>query len=115
MTENPGRSSAQPDAPDMRRKCVENAAQNLSPRRPVSDIHCVMVKPSNTDLSLILELGEGQRTEFKERPARLDRELVAFANAAGGSIFLGVDDRGRVVGIVVERRAGCATRYARSG
>lgn len=42
-----------------------------------------------TELPLILAEGEGQKVEFKESPGRLDRELVAFANAVGGSIFLG--------------------------
>jgi len=58
-----------------------------------------MSAASGPDLSLLLAEGEGQRIEFKERLSRLDRELVAFANAAGGAVFLGVDDQGRVVGI----------------
>lgn len=48
-------------------------------------------------LSLILAEKEGQKVEFKEAPGRLDREMVAFANATGGSIFLGVDDDGQIV------------------
>ena len=36
------------------------------------------------ELSIILQEGEGYRTEFKERMANLDREMVAFANASGG-------------------------------
>lgn len=57
------------------------------------------MKPNQTEqLSLILAEGEGQKVEFKEALGRLDREMVAFANATGGSIFLGVDDDGQVVG-----------------
>lgn len=42
--------------------------------------------------------GEGQRIEFKEGFSRLDRELVAFANASGGSVFIGISDNGVVRG-----------------
>jgi predicted HTH transcriptional regulator len=34
------------------------------------------------ELRQILEEGEGQRIEFKESLANLDKELVAFANAS---------------------------------
>ena len=35
-----------------------------------------------TDPELIIAEGEGKKVEFKERANRLDREMVAFANAA---------------------------------
>jgi len=50
-------------------------------------------------LKLILEEGEGLKAEFKERLSKIDREIVAMANAAGGSIFLGVNDSGQIIGI----------------
>jgi ATP-dependent DNA helicase RecG len=50
-------------------------------------------------LQLKLLEGEGYRVEFKEKPAHLDREIVAFANAAGGEIYLGIDDDGKIKGI----------------
>lgn len=50
-------------------------------------------------LQLVLQEGEGQTIEFKAGPAKLDREMVAFANALGGSIFLGIDDHNKIVGI----------------
>lgn len=53
----------------------------------------------NNKLALIVGQGEGQKVEFKEKPNRLDREIVAFANASGGSIFLGVNDSGKISGI----------------
>ena len=53
----------------------------------------------DTDLELIIAEGEGQRIEIKERLSRLDRELVAFANASGGRVFLGIADDGQISGI----------------
>lgn len=53
-------------------------------------------------LHLKLLEGEGYRVEFKENLAsNLDREIVAFANAAGGEIYLGVNDAGEVKGIEI--------------
>ena len=46
--------------------------------------------------------GEGQYVEFKLRvpePARLAKEVVAFANSNGGRVFIGVDDDGSIVGV----------------
>jgi len=50
------------------------------------------------ELELILEEGEGYRIEFKESLAGLDKEMVAFANASGGRIFLGINDSNEIVG-----------------
>ncbi len=50
-------------------------------------------------LKAVLSEGEGQKIEFKESIAHLDREIVAFANASGGSIFLGIGDAGKITGI----------------
>lgn len=50
-------------------------------------------------LELICSEGEGQFVEFKGKPAQLDREIVAFANAQGGYIFIGIQDNGTIVGI----------------
>ena len=54
-----------------------------------------------TDLSLIVAEGEGQTVEFKERVSHLDREMVAFANASGGAIFVGIADSGKIHGIEI--------------
>ena len=51
------------------------------------------------ELELILEEGEGYLIEFKEKPAQIDREMVAFANGSGGRIFIGISDSGRIKGI----------------
>ena len=46
------------------------------------------------ELKFILQQGEGQHIEFKESfDKSLAKEIVAFANAMGGRIFLGVDDK----------------------
>ncbi len=52
-------------------------------------------------LDLIIAEGEGQTVEFKERLTRMDREMVAFANASGGSIFVGISDNGDIVGVEI--------------
>ncbi|MBT3417076.1 ATP-binding protein [Candidatus Woesearchaeota archaeon] len=44
------------------------------------------------ELNFILQEGEGQYIEFKEKLSGLDKEIVAFANSSGGKIFLGVDE-----------------------
>jgi len=54
------------------------------------------------DLKRYVSLGEGIHTEFKRRvprPERIAKEAIAFANASGGRIFLGVDDDGTIVGL----------------
>lgn len=50
---------------------------------------------------LLLQEGESYKVEFKERLANLDREIVAFANSAGGSIFLGISDDNQIKGIEI--------------
>ena len=51
------------------------------------------------ELALILEQGEGYTLEFKSSVnSDLPKELVAFANASGGRIFIGVNDRNQIVG-----------------
>lgn len=42
----------------------------------------------------LLAEGEGYRQEFKEGVAKLDRAFVAFANAGGGTVYLGIRDNG---------------------
>ena len=56
-------------------------------------------KTTDEELSLILEEGEGYTLEFKRGiNSDLPKELVAFANASGGRILIGVDDQNQVVG-----------------
>lgn len=54
------------------------------------------------ELTQLASLGEGANLEFKRkvpRPARIAKELIAFANTHGGRLLLGVDDDGAVVGL----------------
>ncbi len=52
-----------------------------------------------TDLDILLKEGEGVMLEYKEGiSAAFAKELVAFANAAGGKILLGVRDNGTIKG-----------------
>lgn len=48
--------------------------------------------------------GEGVLQEFKRSLEKMDRTMVAFANARGGVIYLGVDDDGRYSGLRITNR-----------
>ena len=53
-------------------------------------------------IKTIINLGENETTEFKidnVRNEHLSRELGALANFRGGSLFLGVSDKGKIVGL----------------
>jgi predicted HTH transcriptional regulator len=57
---------------------------------------------SPADLKRLVQIGEGYHLEFKRRvssPQRIAREAVAFANTWGGTILVGVDDDGSVLGV----------------
>lgn len=56
------------------------------------------------ELTLVLSEGEGYRIEFKEQMANLDKEMVAFANASGGFIYLGIADDRTVRGFRADNR-----------
>lgn len=52
--------------------------------------------------------GESTTVEFKRKFTSADkiaRELIAFANTAGGRLLIGVDDDGTVVGVESEKEA----------
>ncbi|MEX2483800.1 MAG: ATP-binding protein [Brumimicrobium sp.] len=49
------------------------------------------------ELRALLSQGEGLHLEFKESVnSSLSKEIVAFANAKGGIILVGVDDNGSI-------------------
>jgi predicted HTH transcriptional regulator len=51
------------------------------------------------ELETIQQSGEGYMVEFKRNVnSDLAKELVAFANAAGGRIFIGIEDDGSIIG-----------------
>ena len=51
----------------------------------------------------ILSLGENITIEFKQSHNKLNKDVFesvcAFLNRNGGSLFLGVEDKGRIVGV----------------
>ena len=57
---------------------------------------------THEDLKRLVLLGEGPRLEFKNRvprPYRIAREVIAFANTDGGTVLIGVDDDGTILGL----------------
>ena len=57
---------------------------------------------THDDLKRLVLLGEGPRLEFKNRvprPERIAREVIAFANTDGGTVLIGVDDDGTILGL----------------
>jgi len=57
--------------------------------------------PNLQALRLLVAQGEGLQLEFKRKakfPDKIVKELVAFANTAGGWLLIGVDDDGTIVG-----------------
>ena len=61
-------------------------------------------KMEKKELEFVLSEGEGQYVEFKERVNGLDKEIVAFANASGGKILIGIDDDGVIRGVDVTNK-----------
>ncbi|MCK4305438.1 MAG: putative DNA binding domain-containing protein [Candidatus Eisenbacteria sp.] len=57
-----------------------------------------------TGLLKRISQGEGVLQEFKSSLEKLDRTLVAFANAKGGIVYLGVDDDGSFSGLKITNR-----------
>ncbi len=71
--------------------------------RPCCPLPAQLYRPSDdaAELVRLAATGEGPALEFKRRvprPARLAKEVVAFANTRAGACSMGVDDDGTVVG-----------------
>ncbi len=61
---------------------------------------------TNTELKIILAEGESHNVEFKANfDKSIAEEAVAFANASGGRIFVGIDDAGKAAGTDVSNAA----------
>jgi ATP-dependent DNA helicase RecG len=57
------------------------------------------------ELDQLLQKGEGQFVEFKESlDNSLAKEIVAFSNASGGRILLGINDKNKVTGVSITNR-----------
>lgn len=56
---------------------------------------------SNSSIKQLIALGESEHIEFKEQLdfAQVARAVCAFLNSDGGTVVLGVDDRGKIAGI----------------
>ena len=51
------------------------------------------------EFKILISEGEGLTVEFKEKYAsRIAEDIVAFSNAKGGYILLGVNDHGKITG-----------------
>ncbi|GEM_PF-592422 len=55
------------------------------------------------ELIRLIEKGENEKIEFKKKPADINREICAMANADGGYILIGVDDNGNIVGCDIKK------------
>lgn len=51
-----------------------------------------------------LKEGEGYFVEFKEAPSNLEKDFCAFANANGGTIYIGITDKGTVLPVTCSNR-----------
>src|SRR3989344_2058103 len=56
------------------------------------------------ELKLILQEGESYKVEFKESVNNIDKEIVAFVNASGGRIFMGISDDSKIKGINITNK-----------
>lgn len=58
------------------------------------------------EIKLLIAQGEGYNLEFKKslpsKASELAEEICAFANAAGGSLLIGIDDKGLIHGITID-------------
>ena len=63
------------------------------------------ISADRNTLEMDIQLGEGQFIEFKESlDSKFPKELAAFANASGGTIYLGVTDKGEIKGVSVTNK-----------
>ncbi len=56
------------------------------------------------ELKFILEGKEGFKIEFKENLSGIDKDIVAFANAKGGRIFVGISDDNKIKGVKITNK-----------
>ena len=67
------------------------------------------------ELRELISLGEGQTLEFKRSTSDdFGREMVAFANSLGGTLLIGVDDKGVIIGADTSNRANAQIQNAAS-
>lgn len=68
------------------------------------------------ELKLLISEGEGLTVEFREKyTSRIAKDIVAFSNARGGYILLGVNDHGKIIGeTLTNKLKGDITSLARN-
>lgn len=57
-------------------------------------------------LRALVELGETDKVEFKRKFSgfeKIAKEMIAFANTRGGTLLIGVDDDGSIIGVASEK------------
>ncbi|MFT3947181.1 MAG: helix-turn-helix domain-containing protein [Agriterribacter sp.] len=58
------------------------------------------------ELEILIKQGEGYNIEFKRaipsKASDLADEICAFANAAGGTVIIGIEDNGKTVGVTMD-------------
>ena len=58
---------------------------------------------TSQELEGLIKQGEGYNLEFKKafptKASELAEEICAFANAAGGTLLIGIDDKGKIAGV----------------
>jgi len=60
---------------------------------------------NKSDLQKLIAVGEGQNLEFKQSVSDdLGREICSFANSTGGTILIGVSDRGEILPLTGQNR-----------
>ena len=61
---------------------------------------------TSQQIESLIAQGEGYNIEFKQsipsKASELAEEICAFANAAGGTLLIGIDDKGAVVGVSID-------------
>lgn len=63
-------------------------------------------------VKLLMQSGERLNVEFKERyTLRIDEDFIAFANAKGGTLLLGVRDDGTIVGAHINYQGNYPENY----
>lgn len=75
---------------------------DLRAKIPDFDLGFELSNMTLNELRLLVARGEGEVLEFKRKvstPAKIARELCAFANTKGGILLFGVDDDGTIVGV----------------
>ena len=62
-------------------------------------------RKNNDFIKKVIAQQEGLRLDFKQNlssQAKIAKTIVAFANTAGGTIVVGISDRGKLIGIDIE-------------